>query len=344
MGGVSVPSNATSVIINVTVTNTSTSGALIVYPTGATQPTASNLNWSKGETVPNLVSVSLGTGGAITIHNIQGSVDVVVDLEGYFAVNTDGSAGEFAPLAPSRITDTRAGSGKPNAGSTLGAGSQLDIQVTGAGGVPATGAAAVVMNVTVTNTTASSALIVWPTGTSRPLASNLNWTAGKTVPNRVVVPIGTGGKVSVFNYVGNVDVVVDVNGYFTDASASGSSFVTLTPARITDTRAGSGFPNAGSTLNATTPLVVTVAGQGGVPAAGATAVIINVTVTDTTLSSALTVYPDLTTLPTASDLNWLAGMTVPNLVVVKLSAAGKIDIRNLAGSTDVVVDVVGYFS
>jgi hypothetical protein len=70
----------------------------------------------------------------------------------------------------------------------------------------------------------------------------------------------------------------------------------------------------------------------------------NVTVTNTTLSSYLTVWPNLVTRPTASDLNWVAGQTVPNLVIVQLGANGSIDLYNLQGNTDVVLDVVGWYA
>ena len=346
-GGVSVPANATAVIINVTVTNTSAASALIIYPTGDAQPNASNLNWVAGETVPNLVSVKLGTGGDITIHNLYGGVDVVVDLEGDFEPPTSGTAGEFVPLVPSRITDTRTSSGEPNAGSHLGPNGSLDIQVAGLGGVPPTGADSVVLNVTVTNTSTASALIVYPTGTTQPLASNLNWPAGKTVPNRVVVGLGTAGKVTVHNLYGSVDVVVDVNGYFTDGTLGGAKFFSLSPSRIADTRPGSGQGYAGMTIGPNGTLVVQVSDNGGVPDMSATdaptAVILNVTVTTTSTASALIVYPDGTTQPLASDLNWVAGNTVPNLVVVKLGTNGEIDLHNLYGTVNVVIDVEGYF-
>jgi len=58
----------------------------------------------------------------------------------------------------------------------------------------------------------------------------------------------------------------------------------------------------------------------------------------------LVVWPDGTSAPVASDLNFVAGQAVPNLVIVKLSAGGKIDIRNDFGSTSVIVDVVGWYN
>ena len=94
-------------------------------------------------------------------------------------------------------------------------------------------------------------------------------------------------------------------------------------------------------------MVVTVAGTGGVPGTGAatppTAVVLNVTVTGATMASDLAVWPDGGSRPVASDLNFVAGQTVPNLVIVKLSASGKIDIGNDFGSTHVIVDVVGWY-
>jgi hypothetical protein len=80
-----------------------------------------------------------------------------------------------------------------------------------------------------------------------------------------------------------------------------------------------------------------------VAATGATAVVLNVTATDTTASSYVTVYPDDQTQPTASNLNFTAGETIPNLVVVGLGPDGILDFYNNAGSTDLVADLFGYF-
>jgi len=332
-----VPVNASAVILNVTAVDESAAGFFSVYPTGAALPTASNLNWVAGATVPNLVSVGLGTGGSVTIYNGLGTANAVVDLEGYFAPSGGGSSGQFVPVVPARITDTRAGSGNTNHGLTLTAGATLPVQVTGVGGIPASGVTAVVLNATVTDTTKAGFLTVFPTGASLPLASNLNWTAGVTVPNRVIVPVGTGGQVSFYNGLGSADLIVDVNGYFTDSSGTGASFVPLTPTRIVDTRTG------GATLGPGATMTVTVAGNGGVGATGAKAVVLNVTVVNPTTASALTVWSGGGTRPVSSDLNFVLRQTVPNLVVVMLSATGQIDIFNASGSTNVIVDIVGWY-
>ena len=81
------------------------------------------------------------------------------------------------------------------------------------GGVPATGAGAVVLNVAVTNPSAPSFLTLFPSGTTRPVASNLNFLAGETVSNLVVAKVGANGKVSLYNNYGATDVVIDVQGW-----------------------------------------------------------------------------------------------------------------------------------
>jgi outer membrane protein assembly factor BamB len=334
VGGVPATGVAAA-ILNVTVTQPTASGYLTVYPTGGGRPLASSLNFVAGQTVPNLVEVALGTGGKVSAFNFSGSTHVVMDVAGWVATPPPGPDGLFNSLAPARILDTRSGTG----GVTIGPNTSIDVQVTGQGLVPATGVAAVVLNVTATNPTASSYLTVFPTGAVRPTASNLNFLAGQTVPNRVVVKVGTAGKVSIYNLTGNTDVVADVGGWFTDATstAGGSVFYGITPARVLDTR------NGGAPIGANGTLTVPVGGAGVVPAT-AKAVVMNVTVTNTTLSSYLTVWPDLVTRPTASDLNWAAGQTVPNLVIVQLGTNGSIDLYNLQGNTDVVLDVVGWYA
>jgi hypothetical protein len=325
-GSTPVPASATAVVLNMTVTNTSGPGFLTVWPTGNPRPTASNLNWVAGETRPNLVTVQVGFSGLVAIF-ASSRTDVIADLEGYFAAPS-GTAGEYVAVAPSRLLDTRPGT------AALAAGATLNVTVTGTGGVPSAGVSAIVLNVTVTNTTATGYLTAYPTSSARPTASNLNWVAGWTVPNRVIVPVGTGGQVSFFNFAGVTDLVVDVNGYFTDATGSGKRFNALSPARIADTRASNQKLGPAGTLS------VQVGGVG--VSSGATAAILNVTATNPTASGFLTVFPGGTP-PTASDLNFTTGQTIPNLVVATLSSTGSVTIYNSSGSTDVVVDLVGWF-
>ncbi len=251
------------------------------------------------------------------------------------------AARQSAPL-PARLLDTRPGQ-------TLQPGQTLTLLVAGKGAVPGTGVAGVVLNVTAVNPTAAGFVTVYPSGSPQPLASNLNFVPRQTVPNRVLVKLGTGGQVSLFNPTGTTDVVVDVAGWFTDgtdATATGGQFTGLTPARLLDTRVGTG--GFSTPVGPGMTIRLQVSGQGGVPAMIAPVppkgVVLNVTVTNTTAAGFLTVFPGDAAQPLASDLNWTGGLTVPNLVVVKLGADGKVAIYNPAGSTDVIADVVGWYN
>ena len=365
-----VPSSGvTAVALNVTVTGTTAASYLTVWPTGSSRQTTSSLNWPSGDTVSNLVQVDLGSSGQVSVYNAEGSANVVVDVEGYVSPSDTSTDGLYHPLTPYRICDTRSANPSGLSGTdaqcqdkTLGPAGSLDVQVSGtnpsgtsSGGVPA-GASAVVLNVTVTGTTAPSYLTVWPTGSSRQTTSSLNWSAGKTIPNRVVVALSASGKASFYNASGHTDLVVDVGGYYTSSgSAPGSYFSGVAPARICDTRSGNPSQLSGTaaqcngkTLGPGGTLQVQVAGVGGVPAESSTtppvAVVLNVTVTNTSTPSYLTVWPTGSPQPVTSDLNWPQGDTVPNLVQVALGTSGQVSIYNAQGSADVVADVVAYES
>ena len=172
-GDFGVPSDATAVVLNVTVVNPTAPGYLSVYPRGAAQPMASNIDYVNGQVVPNLVEVGTGTAGEVTFVASM-PTDIVVDVEGYTSV---AAAGLYTALSdPVRICDTRAGNpstldsppvnqcnGANNAGETLAAGANKDIQVTGISTIPA-GATAAVLNVTEANPAASGYMTVYRQG------------------------------------------------------------------------------------------------------------------------------------------------------------------------------------
>ncbi|WP_411284434.1 hypothetical protein, partial [Lapillicoccus sp.] len=127
---------------------------------------------------------------------------------------TIATAGNYLALPPSRVLDTRTGNGAPAA--AVAPAGTVHLQVLGRGGVPATGVSAVVLNVTVTEPAASGWITAYPNGTTMPVASNLNFLAGQTVPNLVVVPVGPDGMVALTNSsAGTVQLIADVSGYFT---------------------------------------------------------------------------------------------------------------------------------
>jgi hypothetical protein len=336
-----------AVALNVTAVSYTGSGFFTVYPTGGSLPVVSSMNFTPDTAVPNFVIVPVGTNNQVTIYNgpakgTGGSADAVVDLLGSFstAANTSGGAGHFNPVTPARITDTRAGSGQPNAGKTIGAGQSLTVQVTGAGGVPATGVSAVVLNVTEADNTAGGFLTAYPQGTTAPIASNLNFLSGQIVANRVIVPVSASGQINILNHAGNTDVVVDANGYFSDSTGSpsaGSLFNPVPPARVVDTR------NNPNPIGPAGNLTVPIAGSNGIPATGTTAAVLNITEPFNTSGGFLTVSPTAPA-PLASDVNFVPGLIVANGDVAALSSAGSVNVFNHAGGTDVILDVAGYFT
>jgi hypothetical protein len=324
---------------------------------GGTSVTITGTNFT-GATAVNFGTASatytVNSATQITATSPPGSGLVDVTVTAPTGTSAISAAAKFAytlaPTAyttqnPSRILDTRDGTGGVPV-APLGSGATLSLVPAG---VPP-GATGVVLNVTVVNPTAAGFLAVFPT-TGSHNNSNLNWVAGQGPnPNLVESKLSSSGSVSFFNSAGSTDVVADLEGYFAPSSGSAGGEVALTPARITDTRAGSGFPNAGNTLSAGGTLNVSVLGAGGVggvPLSGVSAVILNVTAVDTTTAGYFTVYPTVTgtpTVPTASNLNWVAGQIVPNRAIVQIGAGGMVSIFNKYGSADAVVDVTGYFS
>ncbi len=257
--------------------------------------------------------------------------------------------GRYYPITPCRVLDTRSGLGAPK--TPIGPDSSINLQVTGAvqgacaNKVPA-GATAVVMNLTEADATSGSYLTVWPVGAKRPTASNLNFGPGQVVPNLVQVGLSGSGKVSIYNNLGDTDVVADIQGYVGPATAGSSTtgqFNPVSPTRILDTRTplgGHDFP-----LGPDQTMALQVSGaQGVIPSTGVSAVVLNLTVTDTTQPSFLTLWPAGQSRPVASNLNFSPGQTVPNRVTVPVGTTGQVSIYNKQGDTNVIADVAGWYT
>ena len=333
-GGVPV-SGVAAVVLNVTATDvTGTESFLTVFPTGAPRPLASSLNMLRGQTVPNLVVARVGAGGKVSIYNNAGTTAVVADVQGWYGV--PGAGGRYTPVAPARVLDTRTGEG-----GTLGkvsGGTSINLDVRGVGGLPST-VGAVVLNVTATDLDGGDSFVtVYPTGVTRPLASNLNVTSGQSVPNLVVTPTGD-GRVTLYNNAGTVHLVADVQGWY--ASDAAASYLSTAPFRLLDTRTGTG--GTLGKVQAGTHIDLRVAGANGVPA-GVRGAVLNVTTTDHVgPESYLTVYPSGGGRPLASNLNFVSGQTRANLVFARVGVDGKVSIYNNLGATHVVADLQGWF-
>ena len=287
--------------------------------------------------VARVVAVALVVSGAALV--TSGSARAAVG----------GPGGEYQPIVPARVLDTRSGLGSPVA--KVPGGGSIDVTVAGVAGtgVPADGVLAVALNVTATNPTLATYVTVWPTGAGRPLASTVNVGAGRSAANLAVVGVGAGGKVSIFVAFGSADIVLDVVGWFASATAAvpagtGSRLLPVTPERILDTRTGNGATGA---VGATQAIDLQVTGRfhdrNGAVVGDATAVVLNLTGVEATADTFVTAYPAGVARPPTSSLNLVRGETRPNLVMVKLGAGGKVSLYNHQGATNLVADVVGFF-
>lgn len=328
-----VPSTGVSaVVLNVTVTGPTQRGDLQVYPVGQRPPVrSSNLNWSTGQTVAVQVQSGVGDDGGIAFSVSHGHAHVVVDVFGWYGDGTDTtSASGYSALAPARVLDTRTDD------APVVAGTSRTVPLAGRAGVP-TGATAVMLNATMLATPAAADLQLYPTG-QRPerRTSNLNVVRDETRANAVVVPLGNDGSVDLAVSNDSAHVVLDVLGYYSPDSAA--RFLALSPTRILDTRETRSPVEHGSDR------VVPVAGRAAVPL-NAEAAVLSVTATGASAPLDVQVYPPGNRPERrTSTLNLRPGMAVPNLAAARLGTGGAVALAVSPGRTDVVLDVLGYFT
>ena len=329
----SVPADATAVVMNTTVTNPTGSGYVTVNPTGGLVPRASNLNFVAGLTIANLVTVQVGTGGKIDLTNLTGHTDLVADIVGYYRAGRGrpfhrGEPQSHPRLArrhrglldavgprPDPLADHRRGRWRP-AGRHRG-GDERDRHQPHhrqlAAGEP------------------------HRLATTAGLQPELQRRADHPQPGGDPPRQRRQGRPHqprrprrchrrrrrLLHHRGGLELRPPVaHPHPRLAHGTGSYSTPWGP---------------GQTLS------LTIAGAGGVPP-GATVVVMNVTVTNPTTGSWLRVSPTGTPPPLASNLNFSAGQTIPNLVVIRLGSGGKVDLTNLAGRVDVIADVVGYYT
>ncbi|MEZ0091195.1 PKD domain-containing protein [Streptacidiphilus sp. EB129] len=348
VNGAAGVSNASSVLLNLTATDTTGNGFVTAYPDGGSRPTAAGLNYRPGQTVANLVDVPVGADGVVDLYSSAGSLDMVADLEGYNTVtpssngttliNDDNTWGQFRP-----VLDTRGEQGLPRLGK-VGPGASVTFSTlqTENPGSYEYGATAVVLDVTETNATASSYVTASKPGTGRPSTSDLNFTAGETRSTTVVAPVDAQGRVSLFNHSGSVDLIASVEGFYLPFGPTtdpvNEPMTPITPVRVLDTRSGVGARKA--PMGPTNDLSFKVAGVDGIPA-GATGVLVNLTAIGPTADGYLTAWGDLASQPFDSALNFMRGRITPVLVYLPI-AHGYASLYNPFGSVDVTADIEAY--
>ena len=330
-----------------TATVTATQGTaathLTLWPGDVPEPPpTSSLNVAAGTTVAKHVTVAVGDDGTIRVRNNSGFTHVLIDLTGWYGVAGGASGSLFRTVAPTRVLDTRDGTGVGASG-PLGPQGSIALPIAGRAGLPADPARvrAVVLNVTATRPTAVTHVRAWPGAAGPPpLASVLNADAGQTIADLVTVGVGGDGAVSLYNQSGEVDLVADLVGWYgPDGGTVGSVFHPLTPGRFADTRTAVGFTGP---LVAGAPQTLPLNGHVGLPMfPAATAVVATVTAVLPTVDTHVTAYPR-GPLPGTSTLNLPAHAVLANEAVVPTDA-GWVSFATNSGSTDLVVDLQGWF-
>jgi hypothetical protein len=346
-----IPATGVSAVaFNLTAVHGTANTYLTAYPAGEARPVVSALNVGAGQVRANLVTVPIGAGGAVSIYNRAGTVDILADLAGYYTsadsptprLGDDGTPGQFHPFVPTRIIDTRT--------SPLGAlpGHYILDQAVD---IPGTGsrARAIVLNVTVVAPAAAGFVTASEDPANVPTTSTVNFAAHQTTANLAIVPLtyctitptcSQYYEFAIYNgSPGAVHLAVDAVGYYDDNWLPGGlRFHAIDPLRIADTRTGLGWPSQLGPNG-----VASVAVPSNVSDPLTAAVALNVTAVGPTTPTYLTVWPGGTNRPLASNLNVLAGQALANSVVTGVGAGNVFDVYNSAGNTQFVADLVGTF-
>ncbi|MCU1255205.1 MAG: hypothetical protein JWM83_1504 [Candidatus Angelobacter sp.] len=328
-----IPATAKAYSVNATVVPHGPLGFLTSFPCGQPRPLASTLNSGDGRVKAAAAIVPAGTNGGLCFFTTN-DTELVLDINGYFVPNSDVTALAFYPVTPCRLVDTRLAAGSLGGPSLAGGAARTFPILSGPCNLPAT-AQAYSMNFTAVPKEPLSFLTTWPAGQTQPLVSTLNAVTGAVTANSAIVPAGTSGDISVF-VTNNVDLVIDVNGYFAPPGTGGLSFYGLTSCRVLDTR------NSASGAPFTNAIDVSVVLSGcGAPAA-AKSFVFNATVVPPGLFGFLTLWPQGTTKPFVSTLNAIDGSITSNLAIVP-TTNGLIS-SFASDPVQLILDISGYFA
>lgn len=328
-----------AVVLNVTVTSPTAGGNIQVYSSGLLNtPTTSNVNFGKGQTVANLVTVSMVSGGdvVLSVQQNSGSVQLIADLEGYYTAGNDPTNSGYQALSSKRIVDTRSKTG--GIGGRLSAWQKVRLALPSS---VATGASAVALNVTAVNPSSFGDVKVYPDSSTLPNSSNLNFSKGDTVPNLVIVPVPANRVIDIYlDSDGSADLLVDLEGYYSTAATA--KFVPSFPTRMFDTRTG----EAGGMVKSGWEITSAMSEWLQVPSPALTAAMYNVTVTEPQGNGNIIVFPYTdTTLPSTSNVNFSKGQTVANAALGQLTSDGdQVFYNESYSSTQLISDFFGYFA
>ena len=306
------PADAVGIALNVTAVGPAAAGYLTVYPcSDGAPPVASNINFNPADNVPNLVTVAFGKNTSVCVYT-SAKLHLIADLAGWLTTSASGTPSSMTTSNPVRLMDSRSAGAR----STI-----FTVQL--ASQVPAL-ATAVGLNLTVTDPADDGFITAYPCGQPVPVASNVNYHRGQTVPNMAVVAMGASQTVCITSDK-PTHLIVDSASYFMpkpqNAASAGGLLSPVVPDRLLDTRESVGGWLGKLGKNQTVNF--NVRDLPGMPLS-VTGVLLNVTAVDPSSPGYVTVYPCGSDVPVASNLNYVTGANVANLVAVRVPADGKI--------------------
>ncbi|MFN8077300.1 MAG: RHS repeat-associated core domain-containing protein [Kineosporiaceae bacterium] len=350
LGGVpSSVSQVQAVLISVTMSNASAPTWVDVWPEGAQSPSAGAPFVNPGTTISNSLITKLGASGNLTLKVGAGTATYAVDVQGYYtSAAATTAAATFVAMSHARAYDTRAASSVGGRTTPLAAGETVKVPVLGVAGVPATGVAAVAVNVSGVGASLDTTMTAWASGT-RPSTANMTVKSGLSAGAFVQLSVAADGTISVYNQSGSVNLVVDVEGYYKDVAGDAEDFfVPVTQAGIYDSRTGQGTGGKTTPLPAWSTATVTVRGAVSkdvtvpVPVdANIDAVVVTLTATQSPTPGFARAFAEGDELPTGTAINYTASTTVAT-AVVKLGSTGRMSIY-VSTQVHLLVAVQGYF-
>jgi hypothetical protein len=343
-GGTIPTTGVTAAAISVTVTGGGATGYMTAYPDATPRPATSTVNCdSAGDAITNDAIIPVGGDGKIAIYNGCGgsTTQVIIDVTGYFTSTTTATgATTYTTLPdPVRLFYTGNGTGLPNS-NPVAAGGTLSLKVTGdntnGAGIPSSGVTALALNIGAIAPSGDNGFIAaYPDGlSSRPAESNISFTGGETYQDTVIIPVGSNGKIDIYNGSAQpIDLVGDLSGYFTTSTA-GKYYHALDGTRIIDTRQTTSLA-ANATRSIADPVSVV---------ADDPALVVNITVTGPASPGYLKAWPGDQSAPGTSIITFAASQTIAGLALISTTNQNSFNIANAsAGITDVILDTDGYF-
>ena len=335
-----IPTGAAAVTINLTVLQPATAGSIAIFPGDTTWNGAASVSFPAAQNKQSMVTAKLGADGTLSVrNNIAATIQVIGDVAGYYTGGTPSTPGAFQAIPFQRAFDTRQSH-------PLAPGSVTSMPIAGHGGVPATGVAAVLANLTVLSPGQAGSVSTWASDAAWDGSASASFTAGRTEQDVISVALGGDGTARIRNNTGvGLQVVLDLIGYYLAGTPTGyGTYHPITSSRVFDSRGTADAP-----ITPSSPVRVSASQDErtrgtSVPEWGVPVAVVRFTVLAPAHAGSLSVYRGDRAWNGAASISFAAGASVQQQMTTVLGLNETFNVRyNGAGSVSVVADVLGYY-